>query len=337
MVRRKRKTLLQCDDEDNCRNRRLDILEDIIDTSEFFTPIHITDDIIGVTPGDRRTRTLTRKKFMQGIGSRQSATAVYKYQTPGRATNWIVAFKIPHRLKAEDPRFVSAVATATGRAPEYLSRRQSHDAITRIRAAISTSSTKLAKSLLDVVLPDNISQNHSSSTQTDYERIAELSDLINCGDYVHDDEDVLLCVDSRVVNKRGNTDSSKFDSFWITMERVIDMDGAGAHVRLHARGGDLESTINVTYAPGINSIPQLIAATVECLKKEGKKEGNDYNVPHRTWVSLQLSPTYENRKIAERHTGRLSIKRKLQSRNARDEHHHGHWVAQKKRIWRYHG
>ena len=156
MVHRKRKTLLQCDDEDKCRNIRLDILEDIIDKSEFFMPIHITDNIIGITPGDRRTRTLIRKKFMRGTGSRKSTTAVYKYETPGRATNWIVVFKIPRQLKVEDPRFVSAVAAAAYRAPEYLSRRQSHDAITQIRTAIGTSSTKLAKSLLDVVLPDNI-------------------------------------------------------------------------------------------------------------------------------------------------------------------------------------
>jgi len=104
------------------------------------------------------------------LAKENSQQAVYKYETPGRATDWIVAFNILRQLDAEEPQFVSAVATAACCAPEYLSRRQSHDAITQIRAAIRTSSTKLAKSLLDLVLPNNISQHLNGCTQIEIER-----------------------------------------------------------------------------------------------------------------------------------------------------------------------
>ena len=42
-------------------------------------------------------------------------------------------------------------------------------------------------------------------------------------------------------------------------------------------------------------------------------------------------------KIEKRHTCRLPFKRNFQSRRARDEQPHGHWFAQKKRLWGYHG
>ena len=47
----------------------------------------------------------------------------------------------------------------------------------------------------------------------DVEQIAELSNLINCGYYVDDNEDVLIYFDSRIVNKWGNTDQLEFDHF----------------------------------------------------------------------------------------------------------------------------
>ena len=53
------------------------------------------------------------------------------------------------------------------------------------------------------------------------EWIAELSDLISCGDYVYGNEDVLLCVDSRIFNKRGNTYQSKFEIFLNEMVSVV--------------------------------------------------------------------------------------------------------------------
>ena len=97
------------------------------------------------------------------------------------------------------------------------------------------------------------------------EQIAELSDLINYRNYVDDNEDVLFFADFRIVNKRWNTDQSYSDPFWNAMVRVVDMDGDGANILRHTKGGDLETTTNISYVPLINSIAHIIEATVELL------------------------------------------------------------------------
>ena len=49
------------------------------------------------------------------------------------------------------------------------------------------------------------------------------------------------------------------------MVRVVDMDGDGANILRHTKGGDLETTTNISYVPLINSIAYIIEATVELL------------------------------------------------------------------------
>ena len=93
------------------------------------------------------------------------------------------------------------------------------------------------------------------------ERISELSVLINCGDYVDENEYILLCVELLIVNNLGNTDKSEYP-FWNAMVHVVDMDGAGAHVRRHTKRGNLDITTNISYDPPIKSIAQLIKLTV---------------------------------------------------------------------------
>ena len=97
------------------------------------------------------------------------------------------------------------------------------------------------------------------------ERIAKLSDLINCGDYVDENEDVLLCVDLSIVNKHGDNNKSEFESFWNAMVHVVDMDGTGDQICQHTKSGNLETTTNFSYAPSTNSIYQLIKTTAELV------------------------------------------------------------------------
>eukprot|EP00957_Ditylum_brightwellii_P184082 14021960-Ditylum_brightwellii.AAC.1 len=139
----------------------------------------------------------------------------------------------------------------------------------------------------------------------------------------------------RKLNCRGNREGSKFKKFWDTAERVIELDGPGAHSRC-CDAGNLQSTVNVVYTPHINSIQQLHAATIKLLVEEDKlKEGVDFNIPSRKWLMLQLSPTDETRKTAKFYTSCLPIKRQLQSCNTQLYHHDAHWCAQIKKIWQY--
>ena len=105
------------------------------------------------------------------------------------------------------------------------------------------------------------------------ELIAELSYLMNCDDYVYDNEDVLICVESRIFNKKGNTDQSEFDTFWNAMVCVVDMYSSGAHVLRHTEGGNLETKINISYVPSINSSKPLL----NYFKSKGRRRVNTLN------------------------------------------------------------
>ena len=51
-----------------------------------------------------------------------------------------------------------------------------------------------------------------------------------------DNEDIFICIELRIVNKRGNTDQLEFHTFWNKMVCVAEMDGAGAQVFWHSEG-----------------------------------------------------------------------------------------------------
>ena len=63
----------------------------------------------------------------------------------------------------------------------------------------------VVKYLLGTLLPDNVTQSVSGRITMDVETIAELSYLINRSSYVDYNDEILLCVDSRIFNKQGNT------------------------------------------------------------------------------------------------------------------------------------
>eukprot|EP00957_Ditylum_brightwellii_P185376 14115310-Ditylum_brightwellii.AAC.1 len=171
--------------------------------------------------------------------------------------------------------------------------------------------------------------NVTGKGKIEVEHIIQLGNLINSGDFISDCGDLKLWVDSCILNSCGKTDmSSHFNIFWDGMARVMEMERVDAHHHWHNEGGNIEKTTKMAYAPAINSIQQL---------KRGKTKGTDFRVPHQTLVYLQLSSTYENHKSVQNHTGVLPFKQKLQSQSIRVDHSHGHWVAMKKKLWRYHG
>ena len=123
---------------------------------------------------------------------------------------------------------------------------------------------------------------------------------------------------------------SRFSLFWEYCARALDLEnGSGAHHRRHA-AADEETTTNVSYAPGILSIPQLIKATVDLLEKDGKEKGKDYHVPSEQWVYMQFSPNNEYASTAGNYSGTLPYIRKIISRSLRDgTHPFAHWVSGK--------
>eukprot|EP00957_Ditylum_brightwellii_P044483 3374464-Ditylum_brightwellii.AAC.1 len=65
------------------------------------------------------------------------------------------------------------------------------------------------------------------------------------------DKDVI--VDMRTFNKRGNTDSSKYQMFWDAVAAVMEREGTGAHARWHTSQSNTEEEGGVVYASTANS------------------------------------------------------------------------------------
>eukprot|EP00957_Ditylum_brightwellii_P077325 5876324-Ditylum_brightwellii.AAC.1 len=81
------------------------------------------------------------------------------------------------------------------------------------------------------------------------------------------------------LNCHGNREGSKFEKFWNAAEKVIELDGSGAHCR-HHDAGNLQSIVNVVYTLHINSIQQLHTVTIKLLVEEDKlKQGVDFHIP----------------------------------------------------------
>ena len=125
----------------------------------------------------------------------------------------------------------------------------------------------------------------------------------------------------RKFNIRGNTGVSIFYSFWESCACTLDLEnGSGAHHRRH-EAGDEETTMNISYAPGILSIPQLIRATVEQLEKDGKVKGQDFRLPSNQWVYMQFSPNNEYARTAGSYSGILPYVRNIISHLLRNGSH----------------
>eukprot|EP00957_Ditylum_brightwellii_P085451 6500311-Ditylum_brightwellii.AAC.1 len=112
---------------------------------------------------------------------------------------------------------MECILKANDSAPQYLSRRLTNNGLAKICSMTGCNSKKTALALLDNLLPGNVISNLDCYTKNDAEQVNELIELIQCGDFVNDDEDTQLCIDAHVVNKQ--------------VEKVVDLLGSGAHER----------------------------------------------------------------------------------------------------------
>ena len=114
----------------------------------------------------------------------------------------------------------------------------------------------------------------------------EISTRFQKSDSINNDDEFFT--DIRNFNCRGNTEKSKFYVFWGAVAWVIEIDnGTGAYKRRHA-AEDKETNNNVSYAPNVLSIQELMDKAKYILtKKYGIKEGVDFIVPYLSWVYLQ--------------------------------------------------
>ena len=113
-----------------------------------------------------------------------------------------------------------------------------------------------------------------------------LEDATNFVLSLDSDQQKKLITYLREFNCRGNTNHSKYDLFWgyfICVKALENVSGA-QHRRKAA--ADTDTITNVSFAPGLLQIFQIIQANINLLEKEGKLKDKAFFVPGERWVYM---------------------------------------------------
>eukprot|EP00957_Ditylum_brightwellii_P026276 1987478-Ditylum_brightwellii.AAC.1 len=91
---------------------------------------------------------------------------------------------------------MECILKANNSAPQYLSCGLTNDGLAKICSVTGSNSKKTALAFLDALLPGNVISNLNGYIKDDVERVNELIKLIQCSNFVNDDEDTQLWNDA---------------------------------------------------------------------------------------------------------------------------------------------
>ena len=317
---------------------RVDTLMKKVKDGPFYQNYHVDDVAMGIdgSEWDNKDRPGERRRFISLLGSNRFKIVKYTYRPAGAVSNYVVIVKIEPSASLLHRSVAQCVSEAESKAPQYLSRRETDEAINRIRSSMQGGSVRLAHATLTNILPQNVLL-HKSFKKHEKRLLQDTISLLISSDE-EDVEKVQILSDLRKLNIAADGSlSSKFEVYWNAIEHVINMNGVGAHRRRHPNEESESSVADTVYVPMINSIQQLASSAKKHLEEEKQlKEGVDFHIPSTEWLRRQFSPSHENVKIASTFTGRLKAKRVLQSKSARPAHAHAHYNAAQKKLIRHH-
>ena len=187
----------------------------------------------------------------------------------------------------------------------------------------------MARTLIMNFLPEGTYPNFCI-TKKERSTVDEISTVL-FSDIISENDKEELITNICPYNTRGNH-GTIYEPFWDAFKKVMELNGTGSHDHRHAQFSG-ESSNGLVSASVANSIPDLILIAKEHLRNAAIK---DYKITCESWVCLQLFPSNKFSDTAKLHSGRINIQRKIQSRNARSNHRHGHYWAILKRMWRHH-
>ena len=320
------------------RYAALDKLNKSLKESEAYTLLEVTDQIMCTSTLNATTLRGQRKRFLAMIGSNKFRIGKWTFKPGGQTTDTVYVFRIPREdsLRVDtNTKLSAAITTAATKAKATKSIKETLEDIKRVQAATGNEVGKVrALAILKAVASGSVK--YATTEKPDREALAEeLAMVIASADECEEEKTLAWLDDLRSLN--GREKNPLLEPYWAAAEKVVEMDGAGAHRRRHAESGGLEDTANVSYSPSINSLEALHKATMKQLTQVEKKvEGDDFQVPSVEWIRRQLAPSRETNTTAGTFTGRFNIKRVLQSRSSRVFHQHGQYCAQFKKLWRYH-
>mmetsp|Transcript_13746 Transcript_13746/g.20163 ORF Transcript_13746/g.20163 Transcript_13746/m.20163 type:complete len:801 (-) Transcript_13746:170-2572(-) len=318
------------------RYKRVDSILAIISSEGFYNNVYIDDKAMGIDgkEWDNHDRRAERKKFVKLLGSSKFKMGMYTYRPACAVSNFVVVFKMERTASLLCPAAQQCRAEAEEKAPRYLSWQETKEAVDNICSATDTN-VRTAYASLTSILPENVLL-HNTFNKHQGRILHEVASLLFSAD-ASDKEHAALIADLRQLNCQVNGElESKFDVYWDAVDKVIELNGAGAEQRRQPIGDNVECTSNMVYAPMINSLSQLAAATKKYLTDEMKlEEGKDFHIPSLELVCRQFSPSHENRQLASTFSGKLNAKRSLQSKCARPNHAHAHCAAQQKKLYQH--
>ena len=97
-----------------------------------------------------------------------------------------------------------------------------------------------------------------------------------------------------------------------------------------------DTTTNVSFAPGLLSIPQTFQDTIDLFEKEVKVKDTEYFVPGERCFYMQLSSNNKYCSRAHYYRGVLPYVSSIISRVEHDESHPcAHWNAVMNKHWRH--
>ena len=182
---------------------------------------------------------------------------VYMYETPVRATDWVVLFKVSQVIHTDHPDVIRCMRYDANNAPILLSYQETKYCINSISLAAGKKNfnKKMSEALVSFILKDGSTPFFWDSTSEKH-LVKNITILILSSDELVSSEDSEIIEYMGVLNCHGNQDGSKFQVFWNATAQVFETDTeAGAHLRCHA-ASDKGTTLNVLYAPKVTYMYQ---------------------------------------------------------------------------------
>lgn len=174
---------------------------------------------------------------------------------------------------------VAAISEASSSTPYNLSKTEPLQGIKSIRSTAVTGTCRVrAEAILKSILPSNVKKAYVLHTIEKKEMADELAMLIASADVWDEIEQVQMLDNLRSLN--GRSSNPKIEPYWDAMAKVIELDGTGAHHRMHTDNEGIEKTTKISYIPSINLLEQLHNATLNHLiQVENKMKGEDFEIP----------------------------------------------------------
>jgi hypothetical protein len=254
-------------------------------------------------PAEAETTARARRHhFRQGLCFGLFAVKRYVYVPGGPKSALLFLWKLPavgERSESNDSRVQLQIHSAL---PHYHTRVM-HREFKETFSNVGVYSRAILRKMYEKLTSDGSAPQNSATRAVD-ERVAE---------FIGAHGDLDLWPDMRALNS-GN-EGKKYDAFWDAAADEVDSLGVAPADR---RGTAL-------YAAQPVSVRDFVSNVTERLRRDLNGGDELPPIPTVDWVKFQFMPRHQTHGVATRYTGKLRLKRVVQSRTLRDLHIDDHF------------